>query len=80
MDFAILLNNGYLHDSTLKDIQNLANETSKPVFLVNTGQFGGTGVYLPNQTIDSILQNEFTEGICSYNLKIPKNDDDLDLL
>ncbi len=80
LDFAILLNNGYLHDSTLKDIQNLANETSKPVFLVNTGQFGGTGVYLPNQTIDSILQNEFTEGICSYNLKIPKNDDDLELL
>ncbi len=79
LDFAILLNNGYLHDSTIKDIQNLANETNKPVFLVNTGQFGGTGTYLPHQTMDSILQNEFTEGIASYDLEIPKNDD-LDLL
>lgn len=79
LDFTILLNNGYLHNSTLKDIQNLANETKKPIFLVNTGQFGGTGTYLPNQTMDSILQNEFTEGIASYELEIPE-DDDLELL
>ncbi|QEE15083.1 HEAT repeat domain-containing protein [Promethearchaeum syntrophicum] len=79
LDFAILLNNGYLHDSTLKDIQNLANETKKPIFLVNTGQFGGTGIYLPNQTMDSLLQNEFTEGIASYELEIPE-EEDLELL
>ena len=79
LDFTILLNNGYLHNSTLKDIQNLANETKKPIFLVNTGQFGGTGIYLPNQIMDSILQNEFTEGIASYELKIPE-DDDLELV
>ncbi len=75
LDFAILLNNGLVHNSTLKDIQNLANETGKPVFFVNTGQFGGTGTYLPNQTMDSILQNEYTEGIASYELEIPKDDE-----
>ena len=75
LDFAILLNNGLVHNSTLKDIQNLANETGKPVFFVNTGQFGGTGTYLPNQTMDSILQNEYTEGFASYDLKIPKDDE-----
>ncbi len=75
LDFAILLNNGFVHDSTLKNIQNLANETNKPVFFVNTGQFGGTGTYLPHQTMDSILQDEYTEGIASYELEIPKDDE-----
>ncbi|MHA1720606.1 MAG: HEAT repeat domain-containing protein, partial [Promethearchaeota archaeon] len=79
LDFAVLIYNGYVSDSIFRSIQNLSNESEKPIFFVNTGQFGGTGVYLPDQTMDSLLQNEFTEGIATYDLKIPEKDD-LDLL
>ncbi len=75
LDFVLLLNNGIENEQSAEKHQNLANEISKPVILINTGQFGGTHVYEPGDILTkTILKNEYSEGIFNWNFYITEKE------
>ncbi|MHA2001694.1 MAG: HEAT repeat domain-containing protein [Promethearchaeota archaeon] len=71
LDFVILLNNGFETETSYQAYQKMADEVQKPIFYVNTGQFGGTGVYTPNGHGKTSLQQEYCEGRTLYSHKVP---------
>ena len=74
LDFVVLLNNGVETAGLNPNYQTLANEIANPVFYVNTGQFGGTNVYVPETTEESPLQAEYSEGIFNWKYAVPEDD------
>jgi len=76
LDFIILLNNGIETENSYQFYQELADDIDKPVLYVNTGQFGGTGVYHPGngESLDNVaydpLQTECSEGLAEWSITI----------
>ncbi|UYP46691.1 hypothetical protein NEF87_002976 [Candidatus Lokiarchaeum ossiferum] len=74
LDFALFLNNGIENTALSHKYQELATEISKPILYLNTGQFGGTNVYLAKDTQQSPLQSEYSEGIFHWKYAVPEDD------
>lgn len=72
LNFVVFLNNGYWNRNEKEFLKSLAEEIKIPILYVNTGQFGGTGVYLPEKVIENNLQEEFTEGMQNWEFKVPE--------
>ncbi|TFH28478.1 MAG: hypothetical protein E4G98_05335, partial [Promethearchaeota archaeon] len=62
LDFLVCLNNGYWTPTERDRLHTLAEEIDIPLIYVNSGQFGGTGVYMAGKKMENPLQKEFTEG------------------
>jgi len=76
LDFILLLNNGIETENSYQTYQELSDDINKPVLYVNTGQFGGTGVYHPGtgENLDNVvydpLQKECSEGLVEWTVTI----------
>lgn len=71
LDFVILLNNGVEPENGYNKYLEMADESSIPVIYINSGQFGGTGVYEAGKPLQNLLQREYSEGIFRWNIDIP---------
>ncbi|MCF2138733.1 MAG: HEAT repeat domain-containing protein [Candidatus Lokiarchaeota archaeon] len=72
LNFVVFLNNGYWNNVENEFLNSLAEEIKIPILYVNSGQFGGTGVYLPGKKEENPLQKEFTEGMLKWEYKVPE--------
>ena len=77
LDFILMLNNGIETENSYQFYQELSDETQKPIVYVNTGQFGGTGVYRPAGSDENLdgpgenpLQTECSEGLMVWKITI----------
>ena len=76
LDFILLLNNGIETENSYQFYQELSDDMNRPVLYVNTGQFGGTGVYHPSsedridETVENPLQMECSEGLVEWTVTI----------
>ncbi len=73
LDFLICLNNGFWTPNHREHLQNLAEDIQIPLIYVNSGQFGGTGVYLPGNHMENPLQKEFTEGMTDWEYLVKES-------
>ncbi|MHA1777480.1 MAG: hypothetical protein DRO88_11130 [Promethearchaeia archaeon] len=73
LNFVVFLNNGYWTKNEQEFLNSLAEEIKIPILYVNTGQFGGTGVYLYGKSEENSLQAEFTEGMLKWEYKVPES-------
>jgi HEAT repeat protein len=72
LDFVLFLNNGYDSETLNTNYQVVADEIRKPIFYVNTGQFGGTNVFMPDQPQESPLESEYSEGLLNWAYNVPE--------
>lgn len=73
IDFVVYLNNGYYTESIRESIASQAKEIKIPILYVNTGQFGGTGVYQPEGLSEKILKGDYTEGMVKWERAITES-------
>lgn len=77
LDFVILLNNGIESENGYSKYSRMAEDCQIPILYINSGQFGGTGVYKPGKESTNPLQNENIEGVFKWKLVIPEEDESI---
>ncbi|MHA1610937.1 MAG: HEAT repeat domain-containing protein [Promethearchaeota archaeon] len=73
IDFLVCLNNGFWTPNHRDHLQSLAEDIQVPLIYVNSGQFGGTGVYMAGNGSENPLQKEFTEGMMEWEYLVKES-------